>query len=132
MKFSICVILALALVGNNTQLHGSIIPEEIATFYIDAIVLNNDPTPRKSIDVNTSIHTRLSDSNYLVVNGRDVIVFAEEEGYKAELISISGNVMHMKPIVNGKTDFNVKNPGVYLVKISSQSKKTTYLKTLVQ
>lgn len=136
MKLNISIILAffaLALFQNNlsAQRSPSIKTEEIATFYIDAIVLSNDSTPRKIIDINSSVSRLISGGYYVSVNNRDVVVFAED-GYKAELMNISGLTIQMKTIINGKSNFNVKKPGVYLLKISSKNSKIVYLKTLVQ
>ena len=136
MKLNISIILAflaLVLVENNllSQRSPSTKMEEIATFYIDAITLSNDSTPRKIIDVNSSVNNTLSKAYYVSVNNRNVIVFAED-GYKAELVNISGLTIQLKTIMNGKTNFNIETPGVYLVKISSRNYKNVYLKTLVQ
>jgi hypothetical protein len=135
MKLNISIILAflaLALVQNNlsAQRSASIKTEEISTFYIDAITLSNDSTPRKIIDINSNVNNTLSKSYYVNVNNRNVIVYAED-GYKAELMNISGLTIQLKTIINGKSNFNVKTPGVYLVKISSKYNKTTLLKTIV-
>jgi len=135
MKLNISIILAffaLVLVQNNLAAQRYYLKnaEEIATFYIDAIVLSNDSTPRKIIDVNSSVNNILSGEYYVSVHNQNVIVFAKD-GYKAELIGISGLAIQLKPINNGKSTFYVNTPGVYLVKISLQNNKTALLKTVV-
>ncbi len=131
MKINIIIaFLALILVGNNllAQRSKSKKTEEIATFYIDAITLSNDSTPRTN--VNTRINNPISNNYYIAINNRNLIVVAQD-GYKAELINISGIVIQSKQILNGKTYFNVNTSGVYLIKISSKNNETTLLKTLV-
>ena len=135
MKLNILIILTflfLILATNNLFAKRTDMKnvELITTFYIDAITLSNDSTPRKNIDVNSNVNSTMSEIYYVVINDRKMIVFAEN-GYKAELINISGLTIQMKQIFNGKTNFNVNTPGVYLIKISSQNNKTTLLKTIV-
>jgi len=133
MKLNIILIfLVLVLVEYNlsAQRYASKKTEEITTFYIDAIVLSNDSTPRKTADNNSSVNNILSTNYYVHVNNREVIVFAKD-GYKAELISISGFTIQMKTIINGKSNFYVKMPGVYSVRIISRNKISNLLKTVV-
>lgn len=133
MKLTIIfVFFALVLFGNSlyAQRYDSKITEKITTFYIDAITLSHDSIPRTNIDINSNANSILSNNYYVVVANRNLIVFAQD-GYKAGLINISGLTIQSKLITNGKTNFNVNLPGVYLVKISSRNNKTTLLKTIV-
>lgn len=128
------LILAAFLLAENAlyaQHPASKSNEEISSFYIDGILLSNDSTPRTNINVSINTSITKTANCTVSVNNREVIVFAAGDGFKADLISVSGRILQKKQIVQGKVVFDVSAPGIYFVKVYSRNHKNELLKTMV-
>lgn len=133
LPIRIIIILSVFLLTGNTlfaQHSASQSNEEITSFYIDGILLSNDSTARTNINVSINTTITKPANSTVSVNNREIIVLTGD-GFKADLINISGLTIQKKQIVQGKVVFGVNAPGIYFVKVHSRNTKNELLKTIV-
>lgn len=85
-----------------------------AYYYLDGVVLNNDPEPRESKS-GLAKPNRVDDLLNVRTEGQDLVLTANSE-VSVQLFSLTGRLMATRQLHSGETGTFAQTPGIYCVK----------------